>query len=280
MLLYEGNDSFLEEVISFEMAKYVILPVPFELTNSFLKGTRFAPRSIIEASKSLENYDYEFNVLVQNLIYTTNELSIPPSVDKAIDVVKQSTKDIIDAGKIPILIGGEHLLTYGASLAYDDDVVFVIFDAHADFKQQLNGIALTHASTSYLISQRNKIVLIGVRSLSLEEKKDLEERKIDVAFIDDDFDKILKSIKNKRLYISIDSDVLDPSIIQSTGTPQPNGLSYTQLLQILKTLISSNRLVGFDITEIIPSQNKITETYAAKLIIDIISMKERKDKGV
>ena len=166
MLLYEGKDSFLEEVVDFKKAKYVLLPVPMDITTTYLKGTKFGPRSVIEASRSLENYDSELDFEVRDVVFTSGELEIPPDAVKATDVIKSTVSDVLLEKKLPILLGGEHTITYGASLAFDEDVIFVIFDAHADFKKDVLGSPINHASNSRLINKRNKVILVGTRSLA------------------------------------------------------------------------------------------------------------------
>ncbi len=281
MLLYEGKDSFLEEVVDFKKAKYVLLPVPMEISTTYLKGTKFGPRSAIEASRSLENYDSELDAEVRDVIFTVGELEIPPDAEKAVKVIKETVSDVLREEKFPIMLGGEHTITYGASLAFDEDVVFVIFDAHADFKKDVLGSQINHASDSRLISKRNKVAILGVRSLSKEDKKELEKNGIVVLYIDDIEEKSALSrlhtlIKNKKVYISIDMDVFDPSIAPGVGTPQPGGLSYQSALKLLKAIVTTSKLVGFDINEIRPlGDNNITEILAAKLLIDIVALNEK-----
>jgi agmatinase len=282
MLFYEGKDSFLEEVVDFKKAKYVLLPIPMDITTTYLKGTKFGPRSIIEASRSLENYDNEFDFEVKNLIFTSGELEIPPNAEKAVEAIKSTVADVLLEKKFPILVGGEHTITYGASLAFDKDVLFVIFDAHADFKKEVLGSRVNHASNSRLVNQRNNIVLVGVRSLSQEDKKELKKRKIPTLFtpikqLDTQLKDLKKAVSGRKVYISIDMDAFSPSAAPGIGTPQPGGIHYHEMLQYLETIIKTAELVGFDLTETRPlGENNITEILAAKLIIDIVALNETK----
>jgi agmatinase len=280
MLLYEGKDSFLEETVDFKKAKYVLLPVPMDITTTYLKGTKFGPRSIIEASRSLENYDVELDFDVRDIIYTSGELEIPPDAGEAVEVIKKTVSDVLMERKFPFMIGGEHTITYGASLAFDKDVVFVIFDAHADFKKNVLGSEINHASNSRLINKRNKVVLIGVRSLSKEDRRDLE--KADVLtfyahgpFLDKDVLKLKKATAGKKVYISIDMDVFDTSIAPGVGTPQPGGMLYIAVRHVIEEIAKDSKLVGFDVNEVRPlGENNITEILAAKLIMDIVALIE------
>ena len=268
--------------MEFESAKYVVLPVPMELTNSYLKGTKFAPRSIIDASRSIENYNNELDYEIKNKIFTTNDIEVPPDTEKALEAIRGTVSDVLSSGKLPILLGGEHLVTYGASGAFDPDVIFVIFDAHADFKDAVYGVSLNHASNSRLVNQRNDVALVGIRSLSKEEKDEMKKRKLTVIYMDEmkkeqTIDIITKKVKGRKVYISIDMDVFDVSIAPAVGTPQPNGLLYTDMMNYLFAIVNNSELVGMDITEVKPEpDNKITEVLAAKIATDIIALNERK----
>ncbi|MCL4362755.1 agmatinase [Candidatus Parvarchaeota archaeon] len=284
MLLNEGKDSFLEEVVSFNDAKYTIVPVPLDITTTYLKGTKFGPRSVIEASRSLENYDFELDYELKDKIFTLNELELSGDIRNAMEVINLSTSDLVSAGKIPILIGGEHTATYGASLAFGEDVEFVIFDAHADFKPDFLKLEINHASNSRLVNLRNNVSLIGVRSLNLEEKEELIKRKLlvitkDKVNDDKSLNSLINLIRGKKVYISIDMDVFDPSIAPGVGTPQPNGILYSDFLSYVSAIIRNSALVGMDVMETRPlSDNNITEILAAKLIIDLVSLNELKNR--
>ncbi|MCW1294308.1 MAG: agmatinase [Candidatus Parvarchaeum sp.] len=284
MLLNEGKDSFLEEIVSFNDAKYTIVPVPLDITTTYLKGTKFGPRSVIEASRSLENYDFELDYELKDKIFTLNELELSGDIRNAMEVINLSTSDLVSAGKIPILIGGEHTATYGASLAFGEDVEFVIFDAHADFKPDFLKLEINHASNSRLVNLRNNVSLIGVRSLNLEEKEELIKRKLlvitkDKVNDDKSLNSLINLIRGKKVYISIDMDVFDPSIAPGVGTPQPNGILYSDFLSYVSAIIRNSALVGMDVMETRPlSDNNITEILAAKLIIDLVSLNELKNR--
>jgi agmatinase len=274
----------LEEVVSFNDAKYTIVPVPLDITTTYLKGTKFGPRSVIEASRSLENYDFELDYELKDKIFTLNELELSGDIRNAMEVINLSTSDLVSAGKIPILIGGEHTATYGASLAFGEDVEFVIFDAHADFKPDFLKLEINHASNSRLVNLRNNVSLIGVRSLNLEEKEELIKRKLlvitkDKVNDDKSLNSLINLIRGKKVYISIDMDVFDPSIAPGVGTPQPNGILYSDFLSYVSAIIRNSALVGMDVMETRPlSDNNITEILAAKLIIDLVSLNELKNR--
>ena len=284
MLLNEGRDSFLEEVVNFNDARYIVIPVPIDITTTYLKGTKFGPRSVIEASRSLENYDSEVEYELKDKIFTLNELELNGDIRNAVEIINLSTSDIISAGKIPILIGGEHTATYGASLAFGEDVEFVIFDAHADFKPDFLKLEINHASNSRLVNLRNNVSIVGVRSFNLEEKAEIEKRKLLVIPSDKisdskNIESLVNLLRGKKVYISIDMDVFDPSIAPGVGTPQPNGILYKDFLRYASNIIHNSALVGMDVMETRPlNDNNITEILAAKAIMDLVSLNELKNQ--
>ena len=284
MLLNEGRDSFLEEVVNFNDARYIVIPVPIDITTTYLKGTKFGPRSVIEASRSLENYDSEVEYELKDKIFTLNELELSGDIRNAVEIINLSTSDIISSGKIPILIGGEHTATYGASLAFGEDVEFVIFDAHADFKPDFLKLEINHASNSRLVNLRNNVSIVGVRSFNLEEKAEIEKRKLLVIPSDKisdskNIESLVNLLRGKKVYISIDMDVFDPSIAPGVGTPQPNGILYKDFLRYASNIIHNSALVGMDVMETRPlNDNNITEILAAKAIMDLVSLNELKNQ--
>ena len=284
MLLNEGRDSFLEEVVNFNDARYIVIPVPIDITTTYLKGTKFGPRSVIEASRSLENYDSEVGYELKDKIFTLNELELSGDIRNAVEIINLSTSDIISSGKIPILIGGEHTATYGASLAFGEDVEFVIFDAHADFKPDFLKLEINHASNSRLVNLRNNVSIVGVRSFNLEEKAEIEKRKLLVIPSDKisdskNIESLVNLLRGKKVYISIDMDVFDPSIAPGVGTPQPNGILYEDFLRYASNIIHNSALVGMDVMETRPlNDNNITEILAAKAIMDLVSLNELKNQ--
>ena len=284
MLLNEGRDSFLEEVVNFNDARYIVIPVPIDITTTYLKGTKFGPRSVIEASRSLENYDSEVEYELKDKIFTLNERELNGDIRNAVEIINLSTSDIISSGKIPILIGGEHTATYGASLAFGEDVEFVIFDAHADFKPDFLKLEINHASNSRLVNLRNNVSIVGVRSFNLEEKAEIEKRKLLVIPSDKisdskNIESLVNLLRGKKVYISIDMDVFDPSIAPGVGTPQPNGILYKDFLRYASNIIHNSALVGMDVMETRPlNDNNITEILAAKAIMDLVSLNELKNQ--
>ena len=161
---------------------------------------------------------------------------------------------------------------------------FVIFDAHADFKPDFLKLEINHASNSRLVNLRNNVSIVGVRSFNLEEKAEIEKRKLLVIPSDKisdskNIESLVNLLRGKKVYISIDMDVFDPSIAPGVGTPQPNGILYKDFLRYASNIIHNSALVGMDVMETRPlNDNNITEILAAKAIMDLVSLNELKNQ--
>ncbi len=272
MLTFEGKFSFLGEEVDFEKAKYVVLPVPLEITQTGKRSCKDAWISVIQASQLLENYDYELTYETKDIIYTAGPMVLSADPTKALEEIGNQVKEILDSGKSPILIGGEHTIAYGASLVNNCD--FIIFDAHADFRNSMLNQKFSHATVSRRISENHKVNIIGVRSISLEEKYDLQNnynvRVYDINNLDAiDLDKVSSDV-----WLSIDMDVFDPAYAPSVAVPVLRGIDYNIFLKLLKKIFSNKNVVGIDISEIIPSNTLTTELLAAKIIQDFVALKE------
>jgi agmatinase len=272
MLTFEGKFSFLGEEIDFEKAKYVVLPTPLEITQTGKRSCRDAWISIIQASQLLENYDFELNYETKDIIYTAGPMVLSANPEKAIEEISKEVKEILEEGKFPILIGGEHTIATGASEAGSFD--FVIFDAHADFRDTMLNQRYSHATVVRRISEKHKAIVMGVRSISLEENYDIQgaynTKFYDIYNLDAaDFDKV-----GSDVWISVDMDVFDPSIAPSVAVPSLRGLDYMTFLKLIRKIFANKNVVGIDISEVIPSETIITELLAAKVIQDVVALKE------
>ncbi len=269
----------------FKTAKFVVIPVPFDATASYRSGARFGPAAIIEASRQVELFDLESKREPYEVgIVTMDEIApVRGSPEQTVQRVKETVQEIIKLKKIPIILGGEHTVALGSINAFDKDVVVVTIDAHADLRNEYEGSKVSHACIMRRVLQSNKkIFQLGVRSL---DKKEFElikkEKNIEVAFMQDILSKGLKPslkklagfCKNKRVYFSLDIDGIDPGDAPGTGTPEPDGLKYGEVLDIMRTVTeNAKEVVGFDVVEVAPTNNDvITEYMAAKLIYKMIS---------
>ncbi|PIT84577.1 agmatinase [Candidatus Micrarchaeota archaeon CG10_big_fil_rev_8_21_14_0_10_45_29] len=256
-------------------SKAVILQAPYEKTASYLKGQASAPAAIIKASCQVETYDIELqNDFIDKVgFHTLPPLQIenlPP--EKAVDALEQATSKILADGKFPIILGGEHSLTTGAVRACKKkhaDLCVLQIDAHADMREEYENSKYSHASVMARVREICPAVSVGIRSYSKEEAKLIGEKYPDVIFdsrIKGKENIILSKIKEKNVYITIDADGFDPSIMPGVGTPEPGGLLWDETLSLLKKVCAEKNIVGFDIVELMPiPSNAVSDFTCAKL---------------
>ena len=277
---------FLEEELSekeksFNFSKFHIIPIPLEKTVSYGTGTSKAPEIIINASNQLErnhNSPCDFG------IYTHELIDCSLNLNSIFQNIENLIFDILNKDKIPVCIGGEHSLTFGVIKAFKkkyntshEDFGIIQLDAHADLRKTYNGDINSHATVMYKIHNENiPIFQFGVRAQSNEEIKLRDELTINFKTIDDYRKKPnIKLPENfpKNIYITFDSDCLDPSIMPATGTPVPNGLYYDETFLILEKLIENRKVVGFDYVEYTPIKNFHAYDYiSANIIYDLMKL--------
>ncbi len=264
-----------------EKASIAILPVPFDGTVSYRTGTRNGPRAIIEASKNMELYDSESGKEISDFgIFTLDELEPTLHSPEAMTIrIYETVGEIIKAGKFPVLLGGEHSITIGSVKAISEnhkDLSVLQLDAHADLRDSYWGTRYSHASAMRRVLEFAPVTQVGIRSASKEEEKCLQEnvekifwaRKIvgQTKWLD----RMINSL-NDHVYITIDLDVLDPSIMPSVGTPEPGGLLWYETLEILRSVCEKKKIVGFDVVELLPNRDNVAPDFlSAKLVIKLI----------
>ncbi len=264
-------------------AAVFIIPVPYDSTTSFMSGARDGPAAIIEASRHLEDYDIELDCDISQVgIHTTPELQ--PRMDgpkSMLAAVRGAVESAASHGKLPVLLGGEHSITIGAVQALAElhsDLSVLYIDAHADMRDSYMGTKWGHASTARRISEVCPLVLAGVRSMSAKEKEFIEGQGIPMqlwgAGSPASLDGAIELATNhltENIYISIDLDVFDPSIMAGVGTPEPGGLLWHEILALLLVVSHRANIVGFDVVELNPSQGPVSCAFtAAKLAYKLI----------
>jgi len=265
-----------------DYARFVVLPVPYEATTSYRKGTRLGPHAIIEASRQMEDYDEELDMEPYRVgIHTLPELELnhldPASMVERLEAV---CGGLIDSGKRVITLGGEHTIALGAVRAYKErfpGLAVLQLDAHADLRDSYEGTRFSHACVMRRASEICPIMPMGVRSLSLEEKDYLKSRGIKPFFYRGassiDAQAVVAALREMgdKVYITIDLDVLDPSIMSAVGNPEPGGMGWQELLGILKLVCQNTDVAGFDVVELCPPEGPAACAYtAARLIYKII----------
>lgn len=243
-------------------AKIVLFGAPFDSTTSYRPGTRFASATIRNESYGLETYSpYQDKDMEDYGFYFDSgdiELSMGSS-EYALADIEERTRTILEDGKLPFMIGGEHLVTLGAFRAIYDkypDVEIVHFDAHTDLREDYLGVPLSHACVirrCYDMVGDNKIHQFGIRSGMREEFQFAKEHTDLHKFNFDGLEECINKLKGKNVYFTIDLDVLDPSYFPGTGTPEFGGVSFMDLLKAINTVISNCNIVGMDVNELSPS---------------------------
>lgn len=282
-----------EEFSNYENSLFVVIPVPYDSATSYMAGARKGPLAVIESSIQLELYDDELELESYFLgIHTLPFVEPLVEPQLMIETLTNCTFGLIKDNKIPILIGGDHSLSFAPIKAFHkdgQDFTVIHFDAHADLRESYQGSLFSHASVMRRVAELGlPIRQIGIRSLSKEDAEYLKATPtIKTFFARDlynakDFTPLLNSIKTKKIYISFDVDAFDPSIIPSTGTPEPGGLLWYQVLSIIKMLSQRFDIIGFDVVELAPNMPTPSEYIVAKLIYKIIgyiSHKRRSKSG-
>jgi agmatinase len=262
----------------------IIFGAPFDGTTSFKPGARFAPKEIRTDSFGIETYSpYQNKDLEDVNICDIGDLEFPfGNTEKVLSMIKDQVDKIVEDKKIPIMIGGEHLITLGAIRSLYKkypDLCLIQFDAHSDFREEYLGEEMSHATVMrrvWDILGDGSIYQFGIRSGEREELAFAEEHAMSYKF---DLNKIPETLKNfqekdfqeRPVYITIDLDVLDPSIFPGTGTPEPGGVSFNDLLSAIN-LITKLKIVGCDIAELSPHYDRsgVSTIVACKIIRELL----------
>ena len=272
----------------FENAKFVVIPVPYDLTSTYQAGSRKGPAAILEASANMELYDEELCVETYLAgIHTTDPLEVDARGPEAMaKVVRGEVAKALSSGKIPVVLGGEHSVTIGAVQAAKEiypSLSVLQLDAHADLRDSYQNSSFSHASVGRRIFEICPLVQAGVRSMSVEEASFIEEngvRTFSPDFVKNDPNSIKKICENlsKDIYITLDIDVLDPSIMPATGTPEPGGILWNDLIHLIRGVSERCTIRGFDIVELCPIPGMIAPDFtAAKLAYRIMGYINRVD---
>ena len=262
-------------------ARIVILPVPYDSTTEWHSGARQGPQAIIDASQYLELYDIESDREIYKVGIHTLPLVQPSfkSPEKMVERVYQVASEILKQEKLPVMLGGEHSLSLGIVQAFKEkiqDICVLQLDAHADLRNEYLGTRYSHACVMRRIHEICPIVQVGVRSLSLEEKHFLDKNKMHPFYTstsgcDLSSPENLVAALSDKVYVTIDLDVFDPAIMPAVGTPEPGGMQWQEILNLLKCVTSSKQVIGFDVVELCPEGGNHPSAFlAAKLVYKLI----------
>jgi agmatinase len=265
---------------AYESSPIVILPVPFDATSTWIKGADKGPAAILEASANMELYDIDTDSEVYlKGIHTADAVVEKTSAEILARKVRDTVHRFLEDGKFIVTLGGEHSVTIGAVQAFAERIPglsVLQIDAHTDMRQEYEGSRFNHACVMARVSEMCPVVQVGIRSMDVAEKPYLTKDRIflakdiaggQTAWIDEVIEKL-----NYHVYVTIDLDGFDPSIVPATGTPEPGGLTYYDVINLMRKLIVEKKLVGFDVVELCPLQNsKASDFLASKLIYQMLS---------
>ena len=276
-----------EEESEYDESKVVILPVPYERTVSFGRGTSKGPHSIIYASRSLELYDDELKCEPYEVgIHTMAELESNVDPEQMAEELSDVCTDLLEDNKFIITLGGEHSITYGAVKAHKKkygEFSVLNIDAHCDLRDSYEGTKYNHACVMRrIVDDGIPITEVGIRSYSIEEAEFIDKRS-DIKIIhardinEKNNEKWIEDVESNllsKVYISIDMDGFDPSIVPGTGTPEPGGLNWQQVIGIIRKIFASHEVIGMDIVELAPIAGIIgPDVLAAKLAYKSVGYK-------
>jgi agmatinase len=283
-------DNFLgldEEHSAYETSAVLILPIPYEGTVSYGQGTREGPRAIIHASQQVELYDRELDdeVALTHGIHTLPALAPVVSGPAAmVDAIAACAEEHLRSGKLLVGLGGEHTVSAGmarAVRAVHGDFVLVQIDAHSDLRDEYEGSPYSHASVARRVFEMGMtIAQFGIRSVCREEIDLIraEPERLRVWFAEDvhvggHLPALADLVRGKNVFLTIDLDGLDPSLVAATGTPEPNGLSWAQVLDIVRTVAGAATVVAIDCVELAPIPGTHASDFlAAKLVYKAIGL--------
>ncbi len=265
-----------------DKARVVIIPVPYDGTTSYRTGARYGPAAIIRASRHLEDYELELDRDVSLVGIHTAPAIMPDAggPERVVEQVRRTVLGWAERGKLVAVLGGEHTVAIGAVKALRDTypgLSVLYLDAHADLQDRYMGTRWGHASVARIICEMCPVVEVGVRSMSLEESSFIRETNLSVHLwphsersLQALAEGILENL-TPLVYVSVDLDVLDPSIMAAVGTPEPGGMSWSEVTGLLAAVARQRKIVGFDLTELSPGEGPEACAFAAaKLAYKII----------
>lgn len=270
-----------EVVYGYDESKIIIVPVPYDATSTYIKGADRGPAAILEASPALEFYDIETGSEAhKHGIHTLAPVESGDDPAEVTEAVYRTVSRIFSENRFPVVIGGNHTVSIGAFRAVSEsftDLTILQLDAHSDLRPVYEGSHLNHACAAARAKEYAPLVQVGIRSMAAEELPFVDRKRIFYAhelYSDKTlYDKALGQLSG-NVYITVDLDVFDPSVMPSTGTPEPGGPDYRELMFFLRDVFRKRNVTGFDVVELCPSDaNRAPDFMAAKVIYQMLSYK-------
>ncbi len=280
-MLQRNVETFIGCDASYDDARIVLFGAPFDSTTSFRPGTRFAPHAIRSESFGLETYSPWLDRDLEDIsVFDSGDIELCiGSADKALDQISERTATILKDGKIPFMIGGEHLVTLGAFrevFKKYPDIHIIHFDAHTDLRDDYLDVKLSHACVirrCHDLVGDGRIHQFGIRSGERAEWRWARQGHTDLhPFSFDGLAETVKGLGSTPVYFTIDLDVMDPSVFPGTGTPEYGGVTFIQLFEALKTVCGGCNIVGLDVNELCPpyDQTGASTAAACKIIRELL----------
>lgn len=269
-----------EKYGQYETAKIVLIPVPYDGTSTWLKGADKGPDAFLDAADNMEIYDIETQCEPYKIgVYLDEPVDENSSPEAMTDAVQQRVAQYLNDHKFVTLFGGEHSISIGSIRAFGDkfkDLTVLQLDAHTDLRPEYNGSKYNHACAVFEANEKHHLVQVGIRSMDVEEVQYLKRENVffahEIAENANWIEDVYNNLGDNPIYITIDLDAFDPSICPSTGTPEPGGLEWYPTLKLLKKVIQTKNVVGFDIVELMPNENeKSSDFLAAKLYYKMLA---------
>ena len=263
-----------------DFARIHIIPVPYDQTSTYRKGADRGPAAIIDASSQIEWYDIETGTEIQQLgIHTQNpiECDHDDPVHLA-PLVRDRVRKALESNTLPVIIGGEHSVSIGAieaTAAHAGPISILQIDAHADTRDSYMGSTHNHACVMARAREQGSIVQVGIRSIDQSELAQMDEQRVffahDIHTMNQSndyswMDRVIEQLE-EHVYLTIDLDAFDPSIIPSTGTPEPGGLDWYTINELIRRVARKRSIIAFDVVELCPTpHHHASDFIAAKLI--------------
>lgn len=257
----------------------VVLPVPYDETSTWGKGADKGPDAIIEASANMELYDIETDSEVYKTgIFTAPAVTEKSSPENMVNAVHRETANYLKQGKFVVGLGGEHSVTTGFVRAHAEvykNMSVLQLDAHTDLRPEYEGSPYNHACVMSRVAELCPIVQVGIRSMDTVEKPFLVKNKLflaeDIHSRNNWYQEVVDQL-TENVFITVDLDVFDPSIMPSTGTPEPGGMLWYETIKLLKLVSQQRNIIGFDVVELAPTEyDKAPDFLAAKLVYKLLS---------
>lgn len=268
-----------EVVYDYSASRIIIVPVPYDETSTWMKGADKGPEAIMNASVNLEFYDVETDSEAHlKGIHTIEPIIEKRSPESLVNSVYDKVRSLLIDNKFPVIIGGNHTVSIGVVKAFSghfSSLSVLQLDAHSDLREEYEGSRFNHACSMARIKEFAPSVQVGIRSMSREERPFIDRERIffshELSYDKSCYERALRKL-SENVYITIDLDVFDPSLIPSTGTPEPGGPGYFEVMHFLRDVSEKRNIVGFDVVELCPSpSNKAPDFVAAKIIYQLLS---------